>query len=268
MLLSLCNNDLIKKVNLIFKNSLSARWARKEDGIIIFNKPNIYYLVFEVLIKILLAVELESLEVYQQIKEVSLENDSIWKPRDIIKISYYLKLEEIDLWEYLIKWGIENTSSILNNDLTKWTKTYFINLEKTLHSCIPFIRFFQMSPHDYTKVRTHFKDILPDGLDEQVLQYFSNSSSELSFDVLPPRYLIDSKIINSIVAELIASWIDKKQGTPYLFKDLPFKFNLIYRASREGFEIDKFHNICNNKGLTIVVIKVHNSRKIIGGYNP
>ncbi|RIA86292.1 hypothetical protein C1645_340536 [Glomus cerebriforme] len=213
-----------------FKNALSARWARKEDGIIIFNKPNIFYLVFEVLIKYIYsgklsiendninlfdvaiaADELELLEVYQQIEEVLLENESTWQPKDIIKICQhdnfnklykvalglvcknpeiifeskdflnmeeiyliqilkcnYLKLEEIDLWEYLIKWGIENTSSILDNDLTKWTKIDFINLEKTLHNCIPFIRFFQMSPHDYTKVRTHFKDILPDGLDEQM----------------------------------------------------------------------------------------------------
>ena len=46
-----------------------------------------------------------------------------------------------------------------------------------------------------------------------------------------------------------------------IFKDLPFKFNLIYRASREGFWIDKFHTICDNKEPTIVVIKlikVHN----------
>ncbi|RIA94183.1 hypothetical protein C1645_873637 [Glomus cerebriforme] len=321
------HSPILASRSAYFKNALSARWARKEDGIIIFNKPNISYLVFEVLIKYIYsgtlsienndinlfdvaiaADELELLEVYQQIEEVLLENESAWRPRDIIKICQldnfnklhkvalglvcknpeiifeskeflnmeetnliqllkcdYLKLEEIDLWEYLIKWGIENTSPILDNDLIKWTKIDFENLEKTLHNCIPFIRFFQMSPHDYTKVRTKFKDILPDGLDDQ---YFSNSSSKPSFDVLPPRYLIDSKIINSIDTELIASWIDKKQGTPYHFKDLPFKFNLIYRSSREGFEIDKFHNICDNKGPTIVVIKVHNSGEIIGGYNP
>jgi hypothetical protein len=34
-----------------FKNALSARWAKKDDGIIIFKKPNISPLVFEVLIK-------------------------------------------------------------------------------------------------------------------------------------------------------------------------------------------------------------------------
>ncbi|PKY56113.1 hypothetical protein RhiirA4_476164 [Rhizophagus irregularis] len=62
------------------------------------------------------------------------------------------------------------------------------------------------------------------------------------FQILPPRYIFDSKItINATDVALIASWIDKKKGTPYHFKDLPLKFNLIYRASRD---------------------------EIIGGYNP
>ncbi|CAG8461441.1 11909_t:CDS:2, partial [Gigaspora rosea] len=66
---------------------------------------------------------------------------------------------------------------------------------------------------------------------------------------------------------LIASWIDKRRK-PYHFTDLPFKFKLIYRASRDGFEIKNFHNNCDNKGPSIVVIKVRNSEEIIGGYNP
>src|SRR6266542_6060570 len=99
-----------------------------------------------------------------------------------------------------------------------------------------------MSPYDYTKVRNHFKDILPHGLDKEVLQYFLNTNSRLSFNVLPPRYLFDSKIINSTDAALIASCIDKKQGIPYNFKDLPFKFNLVYCASHEGLGIEEFHN--------------------------
>ena len=34
-----------------FKTALSSRWAREEDGIIIFEKPNISPLVFEVLVE-------------------------------------------------------------------------------------------------------------------------------------------------------------------------------------------------------------------------
>jgi hypothetical protein len=100
-----------------------------------------------------------------------------------------LKLEEIVIWEYLVKWGIENTNSILDDDITKWSSLDFINLEKTIHNCIPHIRFFQMSSNDYTKVRTKFNDILPNDLDEEILEYFSNPNFKTTFSKLPSRFL-------------------------------------------------------------------------------
>ena len=41
-----------------------------------------------------------------------------------------LKLVEIEIWEYLIKWGIENTDPNLDNDLSKWLPLDFMELEK------------------------------------------------------------------------------------------------------------------------------------------
>jgi hypothetical protein len=181
-----------------------------------------------------------------------------------------LELEEIKIWEYLIKWGIENTDSILDSDLTKWTPTDFMELEKTLHNCIPHIRFFQMSPNEFSVVRVQFKKILPDDLIDAVFQYYLNPKSKLKFQVLPLResaYNFNSNIINAKDAAIIASWIDKKEETHYYhFKDIPFKFELIYRASIEGFR--NFHINCDNKGPTVVIIKVRDSGEIIGGYNP
>ncbi|RHZ85964.1 hypothetical protein Glove_58g80 [Diversispora epigaea] len=312
-----------------FKSALSSRWARVENGITIFNKPNISPLVFEVLLKyfytgiisienneislvdiVIAGDELQLLEVYQQLEERLLKNKLAWKPREIITIfqhdhfttlyncaielvcrnpkiifesEYFfemkeihlinllkcdeLELKEIKIWEYLIQWGIENTDSILDYDLTKWTPENFTDLKNTLCNCIPHIRFFHMSPSDYTEVRAHFKDILPNGLDDEITQYFLNPNSRPSVNILPLRgYPFESKIINTKDAGLIASWIDKRR-TPY-FKDLPFKFKLIYRASREGFGINNFHNNCDDKGPTVVVIKVRDSGEIIGGYNP
>ena len=83
-----------------------------------------------------------------------------------------LRLEEIEIWEYLIKWGIENTDSILDDNLTKWTPMDFMELERTLHNFIPYIRFSQMSPKVYNLVRSQFKSIIPADLDDDVVQYF------------------------------------------------------------------------------------------------
>jgi hypothetical protein len=42
------------------------------------------------------------------------------------------------------------------------------------------------------------------------------------------------------------------------------KWNLCYRASRDGWGGQHFHQHCNNKGPTVVLIKVNNY--IFGGY--
>uniref|UniRef100_U9TNG6 Serine-enriched protein n=1 Tax=Rhizophagus irregularis (strain DAOM 181602 / DAOM 197198 / MUCL 43194) TaxID=747089 RepID=U9TNG6_RHIID len=325
------HSTILSSKSIYFKNALSSRWVKKEDGIIIFYKPNISPLVFEVLIKhiykgilsvennginlmdvIIAADELKLLEVYQQLENRFLDNKLNWKPKEIITALQHdrftnlynfalgiiyrnpiiifesedfskikevqliqllksddLVLKEIKIWKYLIKWGIKNTDSISDDDLTKWTSKNFVGLKNTLRNCIPHIRFFSMSPNEYTKATRHFKDILPDGLDEEVLQYFLDPTSKLSFDVLPLRgYPFDSNIINAKDAALIASWVHKKR-TPYNnYKDLPSKFKLIYRASRDGFGINNFHKNCDNKESTVIIIKIRNSGEIIGGYNP
>ncbi|CAG8474068.1 2314_t:CDS:2 [Acaulospora morrowiae] len=179
-----------------------------------------------------------------------------------------LELDEIEIWEYLIQWGIENTDSILYYNLIKWTPENFTDLKNTLRNCIPHIRFFHMSHGDYIKLRAHFKDILPDGLDDEITRYFSDPNFKPSIDILPLRkYLLESNIIDAKDAGLIASWIDR-QEMPYHFRDLPFKFKLIYRASRDGFKFENFHKNCDNRGPTLVVIKVYKSGEIVGGFNP
>ncbi|UZO12966.1 uncharacterized protein OCT59_004473 [Rhizophagus irregularis] len=105
---------------------------------------------------------------------------------------------------------------------------------------------------------------------DDVLQYFSDPNSKPLLKNLPLRvsvYPLNSKIINANDAAIVASWIDKKKGIPYRLKDIPIKFELIYRASHEGFNTNKFHECCDNKGPTVVIIKVRNSGEIIGGYN-
>jgi hypothetical protein len=263
--------------------------------------------------------ELELLEIYQQLEEHLLENESAWKlPKDFITLFKFrqydrfanlyenaiglvcknakfifnseefveieeeyliqllkrddLKLEEIEVWNYLIKWGIKNTESILDENSTNWTSMDFSELEKTLHNCIPHIRFSQMFPKVFKNIirkQYQYKNILPENFVDDILQYYSDPDSKPLLKNLPLRltaYSLDSQLINAHDAATIANWIDKKKRNPYHFKEIPFKFKLIYRASQNGF--DNFHKYCDNKGPTVVIIKVRNSKEIIGGYNP
>ncbi|RIA97512.1 hypothetical protein C1645_813912 [Glomus cerebriforme] len=65
------------------------------------------------------------------------------------------------------------------------------------------------------------------------------------------------------------NWIDKIEIQNYdNVRYTPYKFNLLYCASRDGNTAAAFHKKCDNKGANIVVIKIKNSDQIIGGYNP
>ena len=44
-----------------------------------------------------------------------------------------------------------------------------------------------------------------------------------------------------------------------------FTCKLIYRASRDGWNTADFHRLCDNKGATVVIVKVNNGR-LCGGY--
>ncbi|CAG8791011.1 29114_t:CDS:1, partial [Racocetra persica] len=44
------HSSILSARSVYFKTALSSQWARRENGIIIFNKPNISPLVFEILI--------------------------------------------------------------------------------------------------------------------------------------------------------------------------------------------------------------------------
>ncbi|CAG8474308.1 14116_t:CDS:2 [Cetraspora pellucida] len=65
----------------------------------------------------------------------------------------------------------------------------------------------------------------------------------------------------------LAAWIDNKQE-PYLSRN-PYEFKLLMLGSRDGlYNVREFQRRCGKKGPTIIVIKIKNSNRIIGGYNP
>ncbi|RIA96421.1 hypothetical protein C1645_802426 [Glomus cerebriforme] len=219
-------------------------------------------------------------------------------PKIIFKSKYFLKLNEgfliqflkrndlelneIKILKNLIYWGIANTDPTLKVLRTSkfltvssgWTSIDFMNLKKTLRNCIPYIRFFQMSLGDYTLVQNTFKDILPNGLDDEIMQHLKDFNplvrTPINDYMLPPResaYPFDSNIINASDAAWIASWIygPKYINDKFQFKNMPYIFTRVYRGSVDGF--GNYRNICKYNRV-VIVIKVRNSGEIVGAYNP
>ncbi|RGB38446.1 hypothetical protein C1646_534417 [Rhizophagus diaphanus] len=195
----------------------------------------------------------------------------IYLPAPILEIILKrddLNLDEIEIWENLIKWGLAQ-DSILNDDNTgKDFHEKFDSFKRILHKFIPLIRFNEISHDNYLIKVKPYEEILPKELQEKILKFYT--TSELTFDN-KPRYsksVIDSFIINQNHIILLTNWIDKKEENSKYIKAIPYDFNLLYRASRDGYTATAFHEKCDNKGATIIIAKIKDSEQIIGGYNP
>ncbi|CAG8760267.1 3371_t:CDS:1, partial [Cetraspora pellucida] len=79
-------------------------------------------------------------------------------------------------------------------------------------------------------------------------------------------------------AAIIASWIDRKDIIPdaekssnhsfYNPSQIPYKFKLLVRGSRDGFSPTIFHKLCDRVRSTVTLFKLANSDNFVGGYSP
>ncbi|PKK72425.1 BTB-domain-containing protein [Rhizophagus irregularis] len=182
-----------------------------------------------------------------------------------------LQIEEIVVWDSLIKWGIEQTPGlgIRNSDRSKWNDRDFEALKETLNQFIPLIRFVEISPTEYFDKVRPYKAIIPNNICEEIEEYYFKGTLPKTA-TLPPRtgfQKIESIIIKPKLTRIIINWIERKDSNYNRNKkDVVFNFDLIYRRSRDGKNI--IRKRCAGKGAVLILIKVKYSEKIFGGYNP
>jgi len=186
-----------------------------------------------------------------------------------------LQMEEIEIWEYVLKWGLAQNPTLISDPAT-WTDDDFKTMENTLQRCLPLIRFFGLTSKDFlVKVRP-YKKLLSHQLYEDLVSSYMDPDSEPNDNILFPRYgksneIIDSAIVNLNIVSLISKWIDKLAKNKFAYIRelyLPYEFKLLLRGSRDGFTPKKFHELCDNVPCTVTFIKVKGTEEILGGYNP
>ncbi|RHZ60538.1 hypothetical protein Glove_352g44 [Diversispora epigaea] len=191
-----------------------------------------------------------------------------------------LQLEEIKVWEYIIKWGIAQNST-LPAELEEWTKENFTSLKITLQQCLPLIRYFHIPGTDVLKKLKPYKKILDKQLWGDLNQRFMAPDEPVKSIILPPRTTLvqelptrttelikpSSTIITYEHVAEISSWIDRKSST-YSLTNTPYEFQLILRGSINGFTPQIFWDTCHGHVSTVVIIKVKGTEEILGGYNP
>src|SRR5205823_2090966 len=117
------------------------------------------------------------------------------------------------------------------------------------------------------------KKLLPKQLIHEISEFhivsnkkFNESNDDSPFSRKSNLIKYDTVLIISRNFDIFASWIDKKENSHYNIRNIPYKFNLIYRSSRDGQSASAFHANCDNKRATIVIAKFKNSEQIVGGY--
>ncbi|CAG8685214.1 2690_t:CDS:2, partial [Racocetra fulgida] len=92
----------------------------------------------------------------------------------------------------------------------EWRKEDYDILEKTIHDCIPLIRWYQMSILDISENLDFLKNIISI---EPILHYLhGNTTASNRTTILPPRYKLPNHMfhVRPQHFDIIASWIDKK----------------------------------------------------------
>jgi hypothetical protein len=188
-----------------------------------------------------------------------------------------LQMKEIEIWEHVLKWGLAQNPTLLPDPDT-WSDDDFKKMENTLQHCLPLIRFFSLSSKDFLQKVRPYKKLLKRQLYEDLLNSHLDPDSEPTDNISFPRNIkidgiIDSKIINNLnIISTISRRIDKiviNNKFDHLRElYLPFKFQLLFRGSRDGLTPKKFHELCDGKPYTVTFIKVKGTEEILGGYNP
>ncbi|CAG8658783.1 10670_t:CDS:2, partial [Racocetra persica] len=239
-----------------FRGALSSRWAikDKDNGCFIFKKPNISPSVFELILKFLYCGEIDIKDQEgEAILELLFASDEFGLTKLIDHVQQYF---------------VENHQDFLRQDPAKMLHVV------ARHEALDEIRKYSLETigskpeiiFDFYHKVLPYMSILPSNLFNDILRCYMVPGAVPLYNAHPSRSKIDSILINKSHALYFAGWIDK-QNNPYK-NTLPYKFILLFRGSRDGFQDNIFHQKCDNKGATIFVAKIRNSNQLVGGYTP
>ncbi|GBC45902.1 uncharacterized protein OCT59_005466 [Rhizophagus irregularis] len=191
-----------------------------------------------------------------------------------------LIMEEIEIWNYLLKWGKaqippkEDGSPAIDDCERNWSEKDIKALGEALKGCIPHIRWFHIEPSELFNKIWPLKEIFPQDLLEEIFRHHFTPNLPIDSSTFvyykPQRPLpFESTILQQHHIAKLANWIDRKEGDNlYTYFTMPYNFKLLVRGSRDGFGSGTFHDKCDSKGASIVVMRIRGTNEILGGYNP
>ncbi|UZO06932.1 uncharacterized protein OCT59_027237 [Rhizophagus irregularis] len=128
--------------------------------------------------------------------------------------SDYFQMSEIQIWEHVLKWGLAQSPE-LPSDTTNFSKEDFKTLKNNLRQCIPFIRFHNLSPEEFSDKVLPYRKILPkDLLYEDLLKYFINPNNQSIKKSKPRMSTKEINIDSRITIQQGYNWRDEDEIRP------------------------------------------------------
>ncbi|GBC29173.2 BTB/POZ protein [Rhizophagus irregularis DAOM 181602=DAOM 197198] len=122
-----------------------------------------------------------------------------------------LQMKEIEVWEYVLKWGLAKNPTLIPDPKT-WSDDDFKAMKSTLQSSLPLVRLFCLSSKEFSQKVRPYQKLLNQQLYEDLLNFYLDPDSVSSHNIQLPR------IINENV-EVICSLIVNSAG-PYFGLDI------------------------------------------------
>src|SRR5579871_6453264 len=107
-----------------------------------------------------------------------------------------LIMDEIEIWESLLKWCFAQQN--VNNDPANWSKDDITKVERSLHRFIPLIRFYEIGPTDFFYKVYKYKDILPQDLIHDLLEFHIVPNMKPKANVMPRKPTLKSKLESTL----------------------------------------------------------------------
>ncbi|CAG8592176.1 9266_t:CDS:2 [Paraglomus occultum] len=218
-----------------------------------------------------------------------------------------IDLPEGKIWEHVLRWGVAKKPGLEFdswNDL-EWSHAHGEFVKDILKDCIPLVRFFHMDNDDYIEKVVPLLHLLPYQLRVDIIRYKQTFGAyKPKSEILPPRKRVstttrkdagttsDSSARTSYPTRAIdsesesskpqpesrrsqtPSGINTESPPPHTQAKVPQIQNVSsailnrVQIHRDGYKPSIFHNLCDNQGPTITVIRTKENNEIIGGFNP
>src|SRR5579871_532924 len=135
-----------------------------------------------------------------------------------------LNMDEIEIWEGLLRWCFAQQN--LKDDPAGWSKEDITKIERSLYRFVHLIRFYDIEPTDFFYKVYKYKDILPQDLIHDLLEFHIVPDMKSKANIAPTRrpnlgFKLDSTLAKPEHIHIFSSWIDKKESLHYNKRNNP-----------------------------------------------